>query len=150
MPENFDFEGIRFLDGGLTADIIDQDGDPNKVFEKGMPAKMHIDWWLKTTDPWLLDGTKWVLEVRIESIGAGSEMTLAHKEVPIGLVTFPEPNKMLWHQLIPLDTTLPEDGAYKIVVLLTHAAKFADGTWRKTRLAGFKEIQMVQFYTHET
>ncbi len=150
MPENFDFEGIRFLDGGLTADVIDQDSTPNKVFEKGMPAKMQVDWWLKTTDPWLLDGTKWILDVKIESIGPGSELTLAHKELPIGPSAYPEPNRMEWHQMIPLDTTIPEDGAYKIVLLLTHAARFVDGSWRKTRLAGFKEIQMVQFYTHET
>lgn len=150
MAENFDFEEIKFLDGGLTAEIIDEDGDPNKVIEKGTPAKMKVCWWLKTNDPWLLDGTKWVLDVYAESIGPNGEPLVAHDEVPVTLIAWPEPDKMEWCDQIPLDTGIPEDGAYKMVVLLTHKAQFADGSWRKTRLAGFVEIPMVQFYTHET
>ncbi len=149
MPENFDFEGIKFYDGELKANVLDQDRDPNKVIEKGQPATMTVDWWLKTTDSWLLDGTKWILQISVESIGPGPEFILVTKEVPVGLVTYPEPDKMIWHEEIPLDTTVPEDGAYKIVLLLTHKAQFADGVWRKTRLAGFYEIPMVQFYSHE-
>jgi hypothetical protein len=150
MPDNFDFEDIKFLDGELLAEIIDEDGTPNKVIEKGTPAKVKVDWWLKTNDPWILDGTKWLLEVYAESIGPGGEPLVAKVEVPIGPGPFPEPHKIEWHEQVLIDTNIPEDGACKMVLLLTHRAQFVDGSWRKTRLAGFVEIPMVQFYTHET
>lgn len=143
MPDNFDFEAIKFTDGSLTALMVDEDGDPNKVIDKSAASKIEVKWSLTTTDPWVLNGTTFHLAANAELIGSGEVTALATKDVLVATPT------LSWDEFLPITPAMMEDGAYKIVVLLTHTAPYPTGD-KKTRLAGFVEIPMVQFYTHET
>lgn len=143
MADNFDFETIKFTNGALTAEIVDQDGDPNRVIEKDEASFIQVKWFLTTTDPWVLNNTTFHLTAVAEYIGSGEVTPLATKNVP---VTTPV---LSWSEKLPITPGSMADGAYKIVVLLNHTAPYPTGP-KKTRLAGFYEIPMVQFYTHET
>lgn len=146
MPENFDFEAIKFTDGALTAVMLDKDSDPNKVIEKDEPSFIRVTWSLKTTDPWVLNNTTFHLKAVAELIGSGEVSDLASKDITVHTPT------LAWQELLQITPNSNiQDGAYKIVVLLTHTAPYPTPPMeRKTRLAGFYEIPMVQFYTHDT
>jgi len=153
MPENFDYEIISFTNGSLSATMTDTDAQPNKVIELGTTCHVIVDWYLDTSDPWLLNNTTWKLEVFAESIGMAPEVKLISSTRPAMPPDSVSGIRQSWQTDLAIDTSLPllglEDGAYKLVVLLTHTA-MVSGIERKTRMAGFVEIPMVQFYTHET
>ncbi len=144
MPLNFDFEAIKFMDGSLTAVMVDEDGDPNRVIENTEKSYIEVKWWLKTSDPWILNNTTFHLSATAELIGSGEVTPLATLDVP---VTTPV---VSWAVQMPITPSTPPipDGAYHIVVLLTHTAPYPTGD-KLTRLAGFAELPIVQFYTHE-
>lgn len=144
MPDNFDFESIKFSDGNLGAVIVDQDGDPNRVIENTETSYIEVKWWLKTSDPWILNNTTFHLSATAEAIGSGEVSALASMDVP---VTTPDLSWSAKMQITPSTPLIP-DGAYHIVVLLTHTAPYPTGD-KLTRLAGFAELPIVQFYTHE-
>jgi hypothetical protein len=148
MPDNFDFEAIKFTDGALTATMYDVDDDPNRVIEKEKRSYVKVEWNLVTSDPWVLNNTTFHIHVVAELIGSGEVTELATADVP---VTTPS---LSWVKDLDITPAVPpappiEDGAYKLVVLLTHTAPYPTGD-KKTRLAGFYEIPMIQFYSHET
>ncbi len=152
MAYNFDVENIRFTDGSLKGKVRDADQDPNNVIELGTTCFVDVEWSIDTSDSWVLNNTSWLIDVYAEAIGPGPELVLAHATKPAMPPDVIQPGKLFWKLTIPFNTAAPnlqfKAGAYKMVIVLTHTAT-VNGTPKKTRMAGFYEIPMVQFYEHE-
>jgi hypothetical protein len=142
MSTNFEYESVKFSSGNLSATILDKDDQPNRVIDREMGATIEVKWNLVTTDPWILIGTTFHLSASAEAIGSAEVIPLGKKDVPV--VAGP----LNWTEKMDLDTSKIPEGAYKIVVLLTHTAPYPNSPDVLTRLAGFYELPMVQFYSH--
>lgn len=142
MTINFEYESVKFTGGNLDATILDKDDQPNRVIDREMGATIEVKWDLVTTDPWMMIGTTFHLSATAEAIGSVEVVPLGKKDVEV--VAGP----LKWTEKMELDTTKIPEGAYKIVVLLTHTAPYPDKPDVLTRLAGFVELPMVQFYSH--
>ena len=142
MSINFEYETVRFTGGNLSAVIKDKDDQPNRVIDKHDGATIEVTWNLVTTDPWMMIGTSFHLSASAEAIGSVEVLPLGTKDI---LVT---KGPLSWTERMDIDASKIPEGAYKIVVLLTHTAPYPDSKDVVTRLAGFVELPMVQFYTH--
>lgn len=143
MSINFEYETVRFTGGDLTAVIKDKDDQPNRVIDKLAGATIEVKWNLVTTDPWMLIGTTFHLTALAEAIGRVEVLPLASKDMLVAAGPLSWTEKLE----IPPASAIP-DGPYKIVVTLSHTAPYPSGVDVVTRLAGFVELPMVQFYSH--
>ncbi len=148
---NFDLitTNTAILDGNITGTMLDLDGDPNEVIDRNAPSTLQVTFQVTGAWAWLLWGT-WHVKAVAESIGPGPEFVVGTKDIPLTLVA--PVTSRTWNVQIPVPPgSVPQDGAYKIVVLLTHSVELATTppTSDRTRMAGFYEIPMVEFYTHD-
>jgi len=148
---NFDLitNNAAILDGNVTAHLLDGDGDANSVIDRHQASAVHVDFGISGTWAWLLWGT-WHLKAVAESIGPGPEFNLGTMDIPMTLV--PPVTNRTWSVNIPIPPgTVTADGPYKIVLLLTHSVNLATvpPSSLRTRMAGFVEIPVVEYYTHD-
>ncbi len=141
----------------LTGDIhvntyLDVDGDRNTVLEINRHWYIQPHWWVDGAGATDLGGT-WHVSVIVESMGRGVEKTLKTVDIPItDLAPLPRAHTLEYHPWIHIpsrlenvDESIPEDGAYKLVILVTYTNQF--GT--HGRMAGFVEGPLLQFYHFE-
>lgn len=142
MPINFDLYGLppAFLDGNLTAALIDSTGTPNRVLERNQPCSIKVDWSINgPVAPGL--GGDWRIQVFMESMGPGPELSIGTTTVPLNSVPPAAVRNYTATLNIP-GGTVPADGTYKLTLVLTHT-----NLGVPDRMAGFVEGPVVQFYT---
>jgi hypothetical protein len=140
------------IKGYFVAYTRDHDRDPNRVLERKLPWYICCEWAVIGQAVPAFSGT-WHLRAVAESIGPDASLPkdgleLFEEHLDVDSV---EPSKKREYKLevkVP-PTAIPQDGAYKVVVLLTHTIKGKSGREHVTRLAGFVEIPMLQFYSFE-
>ncbi len=142
----------------LSGDIAvltyqDMDQDPNPVLEIDRDWYVQAHWWIDGTAAYYLGGT-WHIAVNIESMGPGVEKTLATVDVPVtALGPGPITHRLEYRPWIHIpsrlqdpDNSIPTDGVYKLVVVLTYTTAFG----QHGRIAGFNEGPMLEFYHFDT
>jgi len=139
------------LKGYLRAYAMDPDRDPNRVLERNYEWYIVCEWGISGTVVPAFGGT-WHLTGYAESIGPSedptkeSEVKLFKETLDVDVV---DPAKRRDYKLVITvpASAIPQDGAFKVVVLLNHSNKGKSGKERFSRLAGIIEIPMLQFYT---
>lgn len=142
MPANFDLYGLptSFLNGSLTATIIDPDGSPNLVLERTRSFSIKVDWTIQgIIAPGL--GGDWQLRAFVESIGPGPEMAIGTANLPLSSVP-PAPTRNYTTTMNVPANSVPQDGTYKLTMVLTHT-----NMGIPDHMAGFVEGPVIQFYT---
>lgn len=137
----------------LTSVEADPDVDPNTVLEIDREWYLRPHWWVDGTAAYYLGGT-WHLEVNVESMGPGVEKTLATIDIPTtALGPGPITHRLEYKPVIRIPSrhedplhSIPQDGAYKLVVVLTYTTPFN----QHGRIAGFTDGPMLQFYHFDT
>lgn len=152
-PRSYYYDNLDLPNGKLTgyfkAYTIDYDRDPNRVLERGLPWYITMDWAIIGTAAVALGGT-FHLSAYAESIGPGgeTEVKLFDDILDVDEVDPARERKYHLEETIPANA-IPADGAYKVVVLLTHSNTGKSGKVHFSRLAGFVEIPMLQFFSAE-
>jgi len=141
------------LKGYFKAYTLDYDRDPNRVLERPRAWYIVAEWAIIGTAAVAFGGTFHVSGFA-ESIGPNKDPNIPSElKIFEDLVNVSdaEPGRERQYKLevtIPGDV-IPQDGAYKVVVLLTHSNTGYSGKEHFSRLAGFVEIPLLQFYTAE-
>lgn len=140
MADNLDLLVLNTtnLDGMLTAETKDHDGDKNRVLENGRLNHIQVSW--KLTGTLITDDVltgSWHLQAFFERIGAGPEFSVPSL-APIDVAWDHDGTYSI---TIPIPAGTVPAGAYKVVVLLSHL----NASGRPTRMAGFVELPMVRF-----
>ncbi len=135
------------LTGTINAVALDPDQNPNHVFERALAWKIRVNWSI-TGSICAAIGGEWKLTAFLESIGAGFEGQVG---LPVPLIpvisvpltgAFPHETRTYSHVMDVPANTPPNDGVYKLVVLVQHV----NGGLRD-RMAGFVEGPLLEFYS---
>lgn len=145
MTFNFDMPFTELTGGIHVHTYQDPDTDPNSVLEINEPWTVKPHWWIKGPGFQDLAGT-WHLKIIVESMGAGVEKTLLEQDYPFTVTGDYQPTIVIPSRLMDPNHSIPDDGAYKLVLLLTYTNVFG----RHGRMAGFAEGPILQFYHFES
>jgi hypothetical protein len=155
-PSGYDKDNIDLPNGEIKGYFVayarDYDRDPNRVLERKLPWYICCEWAISGKAVPAFGGT-WHLRVVAEDIGPDKNLPqdgleLLHLHVDVNSVEPGMKREYKVNATIP-HNKIPEDGAYKVVVLLTHTNKGPSGKEFRTRLAGFVEIPMLEFYSFD-
>lgn len=135
------------LDGEITEVLVtDKDNTPNHVIQKDALFDIAVSWHVFGDGADMLGGT-WNVQLNLESMGSGSEGTIAtmaklYTNVEAGST----PTDCKWKvDFVDLADPFPADpdGVYKLIVLIT----FLNPLGHPRSMAGSIEGPLITFYT---
>lgn len=128
------------LTGAVTAlQVFDSGPSPNTVIRRGESWSVKVDWNISGGIAPAIGG-EWRVNVLLESMGGGFEGTVATTLIPVSAAPVAPIRNYSATLNIPAGTP-PNPGVYKLVVAILH-----QNLGVPTRMAGFEEAPLVQFY----
>lgn len=155
MSDTFDTlfpTGGLGLDGVVTKfEIVDPDGNPNRVLEITREWRVNVEWHLTGSGVDCLAGT-WHVQVSLESMGDGYEgLVDPIVDVPYGdfIPATSGPTHCHWKLPQPI-SIMPnemqakgiEPGVFKPIVLIT----YSNAAGKNRPMAGFREASLITLY----
>jgi hypothetical protein len=140
------------LDGSIKSLVVtDADQNPNQVLETGKDWTIELKWEIHGPGATTVGGD-WHVAAFVESMGPGPEKQVGPAmTVPVSDAAVSSSRNYATTIAVPagtLKTDGSEDGVYKLITVITHTNTGA-GSTKKTRMAGFSENPLLQFYSPE-
>jgi len=155
MSDTFDTlfpKGGLGIDGAVTKfEIVDPDGNPNRVLEVTSDWSVNVEWHLFGSGVDCLAGD-WHVQVSLESMGDGYE-GLVDPIVKVPYSSFDpaasSPTHCHWSLPSPIKITAAEmqargikPGVFKPIVLIT----YTNAAGKNRPMAGFRESSLITLY----
>lgn len=145
MPIRFDPLAPTVLDGDVSINVLDPDGNPNMVLELNQPWSLEVTWYIDGPTVSSLGGT-WEIKAFLESMGPGFENqvgpTLSKSLVNIDASS--TPTHLVYKDTIAVPAgTPPDEAIYRVTTTVTYRNIFGN----RMAMAGFSTGPMIQFYS---
>ncbi|HBY94626.1 MAG: hypothetical protein M5U01_40235 [Ardenticatenaceae bacterium] len=141
MPHTFDAldPDPAHLLGVIGVQVIDPDGNPNRVLQTNLGWQIKVDWNISGLVAGGLDGD-WKVRAFAESLGGGFEGQVG-ADMIVPLSAAPATNNRSYSATINVPAGTPPEGTYLLTVVVNYS-----NLGVPQQMAGFAQGPTVEFY----